>query len=261
MAGHPDILDEREQLRNPLLGSVGLHAAILAAALVSGYVTTDREMFGDANSFGGGSVSITPVSRIALPSRAGRINPVANPTESTVPQPPPKPEARKRAEPKPDAVPIKSRNAPKTESKVDASEQRYRPQREERSNQLYSPTGQALTSPMFATAGSGNVGVGASNPFGNRFGAYAALIQEAVGRKWRTNDVDPRLQTAPPVIATFELYRDGSVRNIRLLQRSGNYALDVSAQRAITEAAPLPPLPREFEGNVVTIEFWFQLKR
>lgn len=259
---HSDILDERERLRNPLLGSLLLHGALLTAGLVSGYIANRaREIWGDPNSLGGGSVTITPVSKISLPSRAGRPNPVANDTESSTPPPPPKPEAAKKVEPDRQAVEIKSRNAPKRQSDEAASKQRYRPQREEASNQLYSATGQALTSPMFATTGSGNVGVGSGNPFGNRFGAYAALLRDLVGRKWRTNDVDSRLQTAPTVIVTFELQRDGTVRNVRILQRSGNYALDMSAQRAVVEASPLPPLPREYERDSANIEFWFELKR
>ena len=259
---HPDILDERERLWSPLLGSIGLHALVIATAGIAGYVADRaRETWGDPNAFGGGSVSITPVSKIPLPSRAGRVNPVANDTESSTPPPPPKPVPQERAKPEPDAVAIKSRNAPKKQSEVAASKQRYRPPREEQPNQLRSDVGQALTTPMFATAGSGNVGVGSTNPFGNRFGAYAALLREVVGRKWRTNDVDSRLQTAPAVIVGFEVLRNGAVRNVRILQRSGNYALDMSAQRAIVEAAPLPPLPREYEGVSANIEFWFELKR
>jgi TonB family protein len=259
---HPDILDEREPFWTPLLSSVGLHVLIIVTAAVSGYVAQRaRETWGDPNSFGGGSVSITPVSKIALPSRAGRINPVANDTEASTPPPPPKPVPQKRAEPETDAIAIKSRNAPKKQAEVAASKQRYRPPREEQPNQLHSDVGQALTTPMFATAGSGNVGVGTTNPFGNRFGAYAALLREVVGRKWRTNDVDSRLQTAPAVIVGFQILRNGTVRDVRILQRSGNYALDMSAQRAILEAAPLPPLPREYENDVANIEFWFELKR
>jgi protein TonB len=259
---HPDILAERERLRSPLLGSIALHFAVVAAGVLSGYISNRaREIWGDPNSLGGGSVTITPVSKISLPSRAGRLNPLANDTESSTPPPPPKPEAAKRVEPEPDSVAIKSRSAPKRQSEVAASKQRYRPPREEQPNQLYSATGQALTSPMFATTGSGSVGVGTGNPFGNRFGAYAALIRELVGRKWRTTDVDSRLQTAPMVIVTFEILRDGSVHNTRIIQRSGNYALDMSAQRAILEASPLPPLPREYDRDSATIEFWFELKR
>ena len=97
--------------------------------------------------------------------------------------------------------------------------------------------------------------------FGNRFGYYDQLIREKVARNWRTNEVDPRVQTAPTVIVMFEIMRDGSIRNVRLLQRSGNPQLDNSCQRAIYDSAPFQPLPTGFERNSATIEFWFQLKR
>jgi len=51
------------------------------------------------------------------------------------------------------------------------------------------------------------------------------------------------------------------VRNLRVLQGSGNYALDTSARRAIMEAAPFQELPRDFERDEAQIEIWFQLKR
>jgi protein TonB len=97
--------------------------------------------------------------------------------------------------------------------------------------------------------------------FGNRFGYYRDLLEQMVGRKWRTNDVDPRILRANPVVVTFLIRRDGSVSGIRLENSSGNKALDFSAQRAIQEAAPFPPLPAGYERNDARIEFWFQLNR
>jgi len=82
-----------------------------------------------------------------------------------------------------------------------------------------------------------------------------------VAEKWHTGDVDPRIKTAPPVIVTFDLQRDGSVRNVRVAQSSGNSVLDYSAQRAIYDASPLPALPSGYERNDATIEFWFELRR
>ena len=44
-------------------------------------------------------------------------------------------------------------------------------------------------------------------------------------------------------------------------QRSGILTLDNSAQRAILNAAPFPPLPAGFDRDAAQIEFRFQLKR
>jgi protein TonB len=114
---------------------------------------------------------------------------------------------------------------------------------------------------MIGQAGSGGINVGRGSPFGDRFGYYVDLLRQRVGQKWRTGDVDPRVRTAPPAIVNFYIRRDGTVHSVRLVQTSGNLALDLSAQRAIADAAPFPPLPNGYNSNEVSIEFWFELKR
>ena len=73
--------------------------------------------------------------------------------------------------------------------------------------------------------------------------------------------MDARVQTAPVVIASFDLMRDGSIRNLRIVQRSGISALDYSVQRAILEASPFPPIPAGFDKDSAKVEFTFELKR
>jgi TonB family protein len=63
------------------------------------------------------------------------------------------------------------------------------------------------------------------------------------------------------VIADFDLMRDGSIRNLRLLQSSGISSLDFSVQRAIQDSSPLPPIPAGFPRSYASVEFWFELKR
>jgi TonB family protein len=109
--------------------------------------------------------------------------------------------------------------------------------------------------------GSGRIGTGANTTLGNRFAGYAQQIQQLVAQKWRTTDVDARLQTAPVVVATFELMRDGTIRNPQLLQKSGNASLDFSVQRAILDASPFPPIPAGFDRSSARVEFVFELKR
>jgi len=264
MAPHVDILDESESMRRPLLESAALHAGVFTLVLLTAVTGAGRRAtWGDPNSLGGGSVTINAVSQIPLPSRGGVVNPVANDTESQIPQPPaPKPaKAARRTVEDADAVPLKGRRAARRMSDIIGSQQRYR-RPESGSNQLYSSTGQGLVSPMFGQTGSGGgVGIGAGSPFGNRYGYYVELLKQRVAQKWRTSEVDPRLKTAPPVIITFTILRDGSVRDVRIVQRSGNGVLDYSAQRAILEASPFPPLPAGYERDEASVEFWFQLSR
>jgi len=58
----------------------------------------------------------------------------------------------------------------------------------------------------------------------------------------------------------FDLMRDGSTRNVKILQRSGNLSLDNSVQRAILDASPFAD-SRGFEHDFARVEFWFELKR
>lgn len=259
---HVDILDQSEPLGRPLAGSLALHVSVFAAVVVTSLVAGRRDYWGDRNPGGGSSMIVNVVGRVPLPARGGAVNPVANDTKSEVPEPKPDTVQRTKVkEPEPDAIPIQSRNAPKKPSPKASSINKYRAQQVDRPNQLYSAEGQALSSPMVGIAGSGGVGVGRGSPFGDRFGYYVDLLRQRVAQKWQTGDVDPRIRSAPPAIVTFTIRRDGSIASVRLAQTSGNLALDLSAQRAIADASPFPPLPAAFDKNDVSIEFWFELKR
>ncbi|HYP04905.1 MAG TPA: TonB family protein [Bryobacteraceae bacterium] len=258
MTQHADILDEQESLSRPLVGSVAVHVGILALAFL--YTNfgggSQVERWGDPNSLGGGAVGITPVQRIPLPSRQGRINPVANDTESQIPSAPVKPQPKQTVKEDPNAVALNSRNvkpkAPQTSPQKYSSE----PQRNDR---VYSSTGQAATSPMFSQApGGGGVGSGSASPFGNRFGYYEQLIRDKVARNWRSQDLDSSVRN--PVIVTFDILRGGVVQNVRVTRSSGNFAADQSAQRAIVMSNPFPPLPAQYERDSATIEFVFRLQ-
>lgn len=262
MAIHADdILDRRESLRNPLLGSLALHAAVLGAFIVlSWQLQQNRETWGSANPTGGDAVPINSVKTLPLPQRQGRTNPVANNTESQLPQAPPEKIVKKRAPlPEPDAIPLKSRLTPKP-SRTETSQDKYRPAVPAHPNQVYSSEAQAIASKMFSKPGSaGAVGVDENSVLGNRFGAYAALLMQRVAEKWHTGGLEgARL---PEAVVSVDIMRNGTIRNPKLTQSSGNYLLDTSAQRAVVEAAPLPPLPAEYEHDVVNINFIFRLQR
>jgi protein TonB len=259
---HVDILEQPEKLKRPLAGSLVLHASLFASLTLYSWLSSRPGNSWGSPTPSAGSFAINVVGTLPMPSRRGETNPVANDTDSAVPQPPPKPvEQQKVEEPDPDAIAIRSRNAKKKAAAVAASRNKYRAKQVDRPNQVYSSEGQALVTPMISQTGAGGIGVGPGTPFGNRFGYYVDLLRQKVGQKWATADIDPRLQNAPPVVVTFTIMRDGSVRDIKIAQRSGNFALDVSAQRAISDAAPFPPLPQGFDGSQAPIEFWFRLKR
>jgi TonB family protein len=257
MRQHADILDQQESLGGPFVQSVLLHAAIAGALIVSTIsFQRSREVWGSANTSAGTAVAINSVKTIPLPSRAGQINPVANDTESQVLQAP-KPEPKKEVKvPDPDAIPLKSRLA-KKQPKPEAS-QKWHPKLIPE-NQVFSRIAPAAVSPMIEKPGSGGVGVGPNSAFGNEFGAYADLVVQRVTQKWQTSGL-AGLQL-PMVVITFDILRDGSVKNPQIAQRSGNSTLDYSALRAVTDAGPFPPLPPNYSGSSTSVELRFQLQR
>ncbi|MBS1859237.1 MAG: TonB family protein [Acidobacteria bacterium] len=264
MSPHVDILEERERLGRHFFGSVAFHAALVASIAGFGLVHGRNSIqLGVENPGGGiGSVAITPVDSIPLPSTPGPRNPVANDTPSMVPVPieekAPKPKAHEAPRKiDPNALPIPGGFTKREYAQVD----KFRAQQKDRPNQLYSTSGQQLSSDMFAMQGAGRMGLGENSPLGSQFGAYARMLRDMVAAKWRTTDIDPRVRTLPEVVVTFTLHRDGSASNVHISQTSGNSALDRSGVRAIQEAAPFPRLPLQFPKDQTDIDFVFQLKR
>jgi periplasmic protein TonB len=111
-----------------------------------------------------------------------------------------------------------------------------------------------------AQAGMGFEGPGAGN-FGARFSWYVEAVQRKVSASWLQSTVDPRVQFAPRMVATFDIARDGSVANIQVTKSSGDASVDASAVRAIRDASPMDRLPGEYQGSRVSVEFWFDFKR
>ena len=261
MTQHLDLLDQKEPIKGWLLGSLILHAALLASLLTYNGMAHHAIQLGDPGGGGRGAVQINPVRSIALPSSQGPTNPVASESPSLVPTAPPTKAKSKPATPAKnlDAIPIPSRNAEKKQARSYSENNKYVATRKDLPNQAYTTQPQQLSSQMYQMPGGGGVGVGNNSPFGTMYGEYANRLRDQVARNWRTSDIPP--MGTPRAAVTFILHRDGTVSNVRITGRSGNAALDYSAQRAILDASPFPALPAGFPKDNPEIEFLFELKR
>jgi outer membrane biosynthesis protein TonB len=230
MTAHAEILEERDPVRGSFFAAVALHVALFGGVALVNWILGNRPTFG-APDAGGAAVGVEAVKSLPLPHE-GEKNPVAK---------------LKGPEPK--------------KNKATQSRPRFRSYDELMPNQLTSSQPQAVSNPAFsAMPGSGRIGAGPNTMLGSQFAAYAAQVQQIIAQKWRTGDVDAKYKTAPTVIATFEIQKDGSVRGVGLLQKSGISSLDYSVERAILEAN-LPPLPQEFPRSSAKVELSFELKR
>jgi len=260
MSQYLETLDQHESLGKSFMGSLVLHAAMAGLAVLFSVINIHKaNMWGSPNP-GGGAIGVNVVKSIPLPARQGLVNPLANDSQSIVPLPPPKskPEPKVKA-PEPEAVPLPSKKAQKTAQKKAlekaSPKTTYRAPGRDQPNQLYRDTGPAMVSPLIGQMGAGGIGIGQVSTLGTRFGWYIDLIRTKVGQHWAADQ-----QSAQPAIVTFTLLKDGSVRDVRVTQRSGNSIMDFACQRAILDSAPFPPLP-DGAGNSTTIDFWFNVRR
>jgi TonB family protein len=106
--------------------------------------------------------------------------------------------------------------------------------------------------PNFSTSGP----IILSDTRGVNFGPYLARVVYIVRRNWyAVIPESARLGEKGRVALVFEIIKDGSVPQLRLLASSGSSALDQAALASIRASNPFPPLPEQFTGNHLVLEF------
>jgi TonB family protein len=97
-----------------------------------------------------------------------------------------------------------------------------------------------------------------SDTKGVDFGPYLARIVWTVRRNWyAVIPESARLGQTGRVAVVFEILKDGSVPQLRLVGSSGFDPLDRAALSGIHASVPFPPLPEEFTGNHLVLQFIF----
>jgi protein TonB len=86
-------------------------------------------------------------------------------------------------------------------------------------------------------------------------------VQQKVSENWLKYEIDPRISDAQRVYLTFDITRGGQPANVEVEQSSGVPSLDQSAVRAIQRIDTFGPLPSDYSGSKVSVEFWFDFKR
>jgi TonB family protein len=107
--------------------------------------------------------------------------------------------------------------------------------------------------PTASTVSGSNLSVDASD---FPFTYYIRQLHAKVSEHWRR---PPVVSTEPAaVLIYFEIDREGQVRGQpKIKQSSGNELYDQSALRAVLESIPFPPLPRDFPGQYLKVNFGF----
>lgn len=85
------------------------------------------------------------------------------------------------------------------------------------------------------------------------FGPYIAELQRRIRRNWTPPD-DREDKT---VVLVFTISKDGRLMGISTKRSSGVQTADAAARLAVERSAPFRPLPAEYRGNTVSVEFTF----
>jgi periplasmic protein TonB len=244
--------------------SVFLHLSLSVLMLLGVWVQRTGDRWG---GIGGGDsgVKVNLVSSVGIP-----MPPTENPTESEAVDPTkglhkeePKP---KEPEPKTDAtkIPKFEKEKPLPPSKKSRV---FEPKTVQPDNAInYGKGGQMnLPSGYSNTPGPLSGGLAAKGEgggdFAGRYSWYVEAVRRAISQNWMQNTIDPSVRAArrAKTTVTFTISRDGSIKNIRLAESSGNRSMDDSAQRALLSIDHFPALPADYSGRYVDVTFDFDL--
>ena len=97
-----------------------------------------------------------------------------------------------------------------------------------------------------------------SDPMGVDFKPYLIRVLTAVRRNWfAVIPESARLGHRGRVVIQFAISKDGRVPKLVIVTPSGVEALDRAAVAGISASNPFPPLPTEFRGDQVRLQFVF----
>ena len=221
-----------QSLRQFLIYSVIMHASLAVVVVVSAYIQYRGSPWGGiGGDLGGTKVSLVSSPGIPMPKESVVTESKAvDPTKGLHKEEPVKP-----PEPKTDATKI-----PKFEK-----EKRLPPTRPSRTLDNKTPppdnavpygkggnpdlpTGQSQT-PGVGSAGGAVSGQGGTD-FTTRYGWYIAAAKRRVAPNWNTLFLDPAVRSSRTLhcVISFTILRDGTIKNLRVEQSSGNSSWDTS---------------------------------
>jgi periplasmic protein TonB len=244
--------------------SVFFHVALTAILIATIWLERSGDAWGGV---GGGETGV----KVSLASSAGiPMPPTINPTESQVVDPT-KGLNVEEPQSKPPEQPKDTTNIPKFEKekvlppskKSKVFEKKNTPPPNAvpygKGGQMNVPTGYS-DQPGPLNGGVAVQGQGGGD-FATRYGWYIEAVRRAVNQNWLQNTIDPGIRAArrAKTTLTFTINRDGTVKDIRISESSGNRSMDDSASRALLSIEHFPPLPADYSGRYVDVTFDFDL--
>jgi periplasmic protein TonB len=259
---HAEIFFEHERWGRALVRSAILHVAVALAIIVSAWIAHGRSGSSWGAGGGGSAMGVTLVSNVPLPANPTQTQNVLATESKGVSKSQPKPAVEEK-----EAIPIPERNTRKKPvQQPTATQRKPQPQPEQEANNVV-PFGEGgqVSGPyaMFNSgAAKGGFGfTGGGGDFGSRYAYYVRALNQRISENWMKYEVDPRIHNANRVYVTFDIDRSGRPSHVEVEQSSGVPSLDTSAVRAVQRVDSFGPLPSDYSGSKVSVEFWFDYKK
>lgn len=179
------------------------------------------------------------------------------------PAAPPAPKVDARGATKPD--PRRAEGAQRDQAIAAAIERRKAEAAKQVDQQIAAAVGKRAAQVAATGGGSGQPGTGGPISSGPGQGAggtptdlqyvlYHGRMIERIKSAWAWAGADRSLR----VVIAFGVAADGQIRNVRVVQPSGDGSYDASAERAVRAVSPLDPVPDKYRDHFATVELTFQ---
>ena len=266
-ANSPAVASYELRLSRFVFYSVILHVAMTAAMVVSMFLDYRGAAWGGVGGGSEGSVKVNLVGSAGLPMPQPPVITESHTFDPT------KGLFKELPQPKPPSPPPR----PPAETKIPEFKHEQRPKEIQHPSKVFEdktpppdnavPYGSGGT-PKLPT-GYSQVPGGASNgvavqgqgggDFVGRYPWYVEAIRRRIAQNWIQSAIDPAARASRTIhaVTTFTIARDGSVKDARIVQTSGNASFDTSGLRAILASSPMPPLPNDYAGSYVAVTFDF----
>ncbi|HTQ61986.1 MAG TPA: TonB family protein [Candidatus Solibacter sp.] len=248
--------DGQADLRRFLVYSIVMHSSLVIFIAASAYFHWHSQQWSGTGSLGDPArVGLVSSAGLPLPKPA-IVTPtqVADPTKTLYKEEPPK-----LPEPKTVDTPIPKFDRekplpPSPKSKIFENKTPPPP------NAVPGHGGVPdIPSGLQQTQGSSAGGVATQQQAGGEFEArypwYIAAAKRRVAPNWNLLMLDPAIRNSRTLhcVISFTIMRDGSIKNLRIAQSSGNSSWDNSGLRAIESSNPFSPLPSDWPAPEVSV--------
>lgn len=251
--------EQDDKFGRGIAGAIALHLVLAAIFIgVALFAHTSASHWGE-NASSVGAIQASMVSAIPLPQKFKPVDKSVLAPDNVSPAPVPPPKEAAAPPPRETDILVKSKLQPKKVAPILTPAPPKHPQPAPPSPKA--ATGESATQlPQSSTQLKNGTATATvqDRTFGNRYAYYVQIVSQKVAQNWYTAEADSHASQGKHTTIVFDIERDGTPANVRILDKSGSPSLDTSALRALQRVDGFGPLPA---GNQITVEYTFDYRQ